>query len=358
MSKAAYAVGHLLFVRGGNLMAQPFDIRTLEMGGEAVPIVDHVNFSPAFGWADFSASQDGAIAIGASGRRPLRMTWFDRAGQSLGAFGAEGRYQFVSLSPDQTRVAVDAPASTSGYALFILDPARGTTTQLTVSGATGNFPVWSPDGARIAFASSRDGVYNLYVKSSNGSSPDELLRKSERNKFLMDWSRDGRYLIFSEQDPKTRNADLWLLPMTGEHTPILYVHGDSDKRDAHFSPDGRWVAYTSDESRRMQVYVQSFPVASERWQVSTDGGGRPRWRDDSKELYYMDMTGRLMALEVKTGAGFEAGAPKLLFETGLVNNLINYAVARGGQRFVMPAHEVTAADPVTVILNWPAGLKK
>ena len=355
LSQALYAQGHVLFVRDGNLMAQLLDEDSLQLRGEAAPIVDQVAYGPTVGWADFSASQTGTIAIGSSsgGRR---MGWFDRSGKSLGEFGARGLYQFLALSPDQSRVATDA-ASPAGYELFVLDPARGTATQITFGAATGNFPVWSPDGARIAFASNRDGVYNLYVKSSSGSQ-EELLLRNDRNKFLSDWSRDGRYLLYGERDPETRKADLWVLPMTGERRPVLYLQSEFEKRGARFSPDGRWVAYVSEESRP-QVYVQSFPSGSAKWQVSTEGGTRPRWRRDGKELYYMDLGGRLLAVDVKGGAAFEASAPKPLFEAGIINSLVEYDVTRDGQRFVMPVPDAGAErPPVTVILNWTAGLRE
>ena len=357
LAQAVFAEGYVLFVRGGNLMAQRFDARSLTVRGEAVPIVDRVNYSPTSGWADFSVSDNGAIAIGTS-TPDRRMTWLDRSGKPLGAFGAQGRYQYLSLSPDQNRVAADS-GTTTGYELFVMEPTRGTTTQITYGEATGNFPVWSPDGSRIAFGSNRDGVYNLYAKSANGGSQEELLLKNDRNKFLTDWSRDGRYILYGEQDPATRKSDLWVLPTTGERKPVPCVRSEFEKRDGRFSPDGRWIAYWSDESSGPQIYVQSFPAGSGKWQISTDGGTRPCWRDDGKELFYMDGGGRLMAVDVKPGAGFEAGPPKLLFETGIVSTLIHFDVARGGQRFLMPVPEGgMETPPVTMILNWTAGLRK
>ena len=356
LSQAQYADGYLLFVRGGNLMAQPFDLRSLQVRGEAAPIVDRVAYGQTVGWADFSATQTGAIAIGSS-TPPRRMTWLDRRGKTLAQFGAPGSYQFVSLSPNQSQVAADSQTE-SGYELFVLDAARGATTQVTFGAATGNFPVWSPDGASLAFGSNRDGVYNLYLKSSSGA-PEEVLLKNDRNKFLTDWSRDGRYLLYGEQDPVTRKEDLWALPMTGERKPFLYAQSEFGKRNAQFSPDGRWVSYTSEDASKPQVYVQSFPKGDGRWQISTDGGTRPRWRGDSKELFYVDLGGRLLAVALKGGSSFEAGAPQLLFETGNINPLVYYDVTPDGQRFVMSVSERGAeAPPVTVILNWAAGLRQ
>jgi len=357
VSTAAFSEGHILFARAGNLMAQPFDPRSLAVRGEAVPIAAGVAHYATVGLADFSVSRNGIIALG-SAARLRQLTWFDRGGKPLSTFGKESFYQFLSLSRDQKRVAADAQDSSAGYQIFLFDPARGTTTQLTFAAATGNFPVWSPDGASIAFASNRDGVYNLYVKSSSAAGQDELLLKSDRNKFLTDWSPDGRYLLYGDQDPKTKNSDLWVLPMTGERRPSLYVHSDFDKREARFSPDGRWVAYAANEASRMQVYVQSFPAGPERFPISTDGGSRPRWRDDGRELYYLSPGGGLMAVEVKTGGAFLAGTPKLLFETGIINPLVYFDTTTAGQRFVMPVAPSVAPEPVTVILNWTASLKR
>jgi Tol biopolymer transport system component len=287
------------------------------------------------------------------------MTWFDRAGNPLSSFGSEGLYQFLALSPDQLRLAADAQDSQAGYELFVVDLPRGTVTQLTFGADTGNFPVWSPDGTRIAYASSRDGVYNLYIKSSGGTSSEEVLLKNDRNKFLMDWSPDGKYLLFGERDPNTKSSDLWLLPMAGDRKPVLFLRGDADKREGRFSPDGHWVAYSSDESNRMQVYVQSFAAPSQRWQISTDGGSRPRWRDDGRELFYMEPEGRLMAVAVRDGTSFEAGKPAPLFNTNIANRLVTFDVAKGGQRFVMPVVDRNApAGSVTVIVNFTAGVKK
>src|SRR5262249_39741337 len=172
--------------------------------------------------------------------------------------------------------------------------------------ATGNFPVWSPDGNRIAFGSNRDGVYDIYMKSAAGSSQEDLVLKNERNKFLMDWSRDGRYLLYGEQDPKKRREDLWVLPINGNkpaenQPPTPYVRNDFDHRDGRFSPDGRWVAYSSTESSRSEVYVQSFPAGPQRVQISVNGGGWPRWRDDGQELFYLEPGGKLMAVDLSAG---------------------------------------------------------
>jgi Tol biopolymer transport system component len=223
--------------------------------------------------------------------------------------------------------------------------------------ATGNFPVWSPDGAVLAFASNRDGFYNLYVKPSTGAGQETMLFRNEANKFIGDWSRDGRYLLYAERRRGSYISDFWLLPMLGDRKPILYLRGSSDQRDARFSPDGRWVAYSSTESSSSQVYVQSIPAGSEKVQISTSGGTRPRWRSDGKELYYVDSYGELMAVDVKAGAHFAADDPKPLFS---MSSYIEhgYAPARGGQRFVMLAPEDDSSEPLMVTLNWTRAIKQ
>ena len=359
VSKGVYSSGQLLFVRGGVLMAQPFDLRKLSVRGEAAPILDRVFSKSVGGYGRFSASMNDVLsAVEAS--RNWRFTWYDRKGNSQGAFGAQGRYQFVSLSPDQTRIAADAMSETEpSYRLFVLDPNRGTTAIVTTGAATGNFPVWSPDGKSLAFGSDREGVYNIYMRSSADVGEEELLFRSRENKFVSDWSRDGRYLIYAERVTGTGGQDLWVLPMFGDRKPFRYLPANTATlRDARFSPDGRWVAYASDESSSTQVYVQSFPGGSSKIQISTAGGMQPRWRADGKELYYVALDGELMAVEVKANHRFEVGDPKPLFKTWIDNIEAGYEPSHDGQRFVMLAPEGDLSSaPLTVILNWTEAIK-
>lgn len=249
-------------------MAQPFDLRTLRVRGEAVPIAAGVTQFSAVGFADFSVSRNGVIALGPAAR-PRQLMWFDHGGKPVHTFGKASFYQFLSLSPNKALVAADAQDSPTGYEIFLFDPSRGTTTQLTFGAATGNFPVWSPDGASIAFGSNRDGVYNIYRKSSSGVGQDELLLKSDQNQFVSDWSQDGRYLIYGEQDPKTKKSDLWALPMSGERKPFLYFHSDFDKRDACFYPYPEMLwnssssSYSSGAESRARTGVYCFGKARE-----------------------------------------------------------------------------------------------
>ena len=356
LSEAAYSEGYLLFARGGTLMAQPFDANALELRGEAVPVGDSVNYSAIVGYANFSVSQNGTISYMAV-TPAWRLTWFDRNGKSLGPFAAGGDYQAVSLSPDQTKVAVDAGSSTDPrYQVYLLDPVRGTTTQLTFGAASGNFPVWSPDGTRIAFGSNRDGVYNIYEKPSMSPGEEIVLLKNNKNNFLMDWSRDGRYLLYGGEDAYGHKEGLWVPDGGGNTSLFRYTAGIFEDRNAFFlrmavgSPTRRMNL----PQRWLDSHFPPVPV-----QISSEGGTPPRWRADGKELYYLAPGGRLMAVEVKSSATFEPGVPKLLFETWIKGFVSEFDVSRDGHRFVMLApEEGVAPTPAIVLLNWTAGLKK
>ncbi len=224
--------------------------------------------------------------------------------------------------------------------------------------------MWSPDGSRIVFSSDRDGIPNLYQRTASGAGNDEALFKSDHRKIANDWSADGKFILYQEQNPKT-NYDLWVLSITGEQRPFPFLQTAFDERQGRFSPDGRWIAYASNESGTWQVYVQSFPASGGKWQVSTNGGSQPQWRRDGRELFYLSPDRKLMAADVKaSGPTFEAGVPKALFElriqsVGLLSLRNFYTAAADGQRFLVTSllGDPTAA-PTTVVLNWTADLKR
>jgi Tol biopolymer transport system component len=310
------------------------------------------------GRADFSASDNGVIGLG-NAANLTRLVWFDRSGRQLESLGRDSYYQAMSLSRDRKRLAADSqdPGS-ANYKVVLFDLARNAPMELT----SGNFPVWSPDGSRIAFGSNRNGVYDIFVRSSTGAGQDNSVLASEHNKFLTDWSPDGRWLLYSDQDPKTRIADLMIVSMTGERKPQLIAHSGADNREGRFSPDGRWIAWTDDQSGRQQVYVQSFPAGADRIQISTNGGNHPQWREDGRELFYLAPGGALMAVDMKpatgTTVGIEAGTPKELFQTTIQGFLRGYDVASNGQRFVISDTAMgSTPQPITVLYNWAAGLK-
>ncbi len=353
------ARGHILFIRENSLMAQPFDAGRLETTGPAVPSAEQVSYSAAAG-AMFSASANGILAYRTGAGANSMLAWFDRTGKQVGQAASQAIYISLDLSPDERRVvATLGDAQGAQPDLWLFELARGVSTRFTFDAATDWSPVWSRDGSRIAFASMRNGGSDLYAKVSSGAGTDELLLKSPELKLASDWSPDGRRLLYSTVSAKT-GSDLWTLPLEGDRAqrapPAPYLQTQFNERQGQFSPDGRWVAYVSDEGGASQVYVQPFPPSGAKWQLSTGGGADPRWRQDGKEIFYLAPDRRLMAVEVKTGANLEAGVAKPLFDSrfpGTPEFGRNYGVASNGQRFLLrvPAEE-SAPAPITVVVNW------
>src|SRR5208282_1505365 len=208
-------------------------------------------------------------------------------------------------------------------ALWLVDFSRGTSTRFTFGPSSGRRAIWSPDGHRIIFASNRSGVFDLYQKQASGVKDEELLLKSSEDKYPTSLSRDGHFLLYQASDPKTTKTDLWVLPLEGEKKPLPFLRTEFSNYDGQFSPDGRWIAYVSDESGRNEIYVRTFSpdsaaAASDtggKWLISTGGGSGVRWRGDGKELYYLAPDRKVMAVEIAANLVFRAGVPKALFQT-------------------------------------------
>jgi Tol biopolymer transport system component len=278
--------------------------------------------------------------------------------------GPPGDYTDVALSPDETRVAVTrSDPQGVNLDLWLIDLARNTPSRFTFHEAVDRLPVWSPNGVRIAFSSQRDAPESIYQKVASGAGSDELLLKGSGGPvFPTDWSPDGRYLLYVSQDPKT-GIDLGVLPLEGDRKPAIYLQTPFNERNGRFSPDGKFIAYASDESGRYEVYVQPFPPSGAKWMISSGGGGLPRWRRDGREIFYVSSSSKLMAVEVKTAPKFEAALPQPLFDarlyTGLNFGVFPYAPAANGQRFLinsMPGE--TASAPITIVQNWTSGVKR
>jgi len=360
-SMAAYSARHLLFEREGTLMAQPFDASRLQLSGEPFPVVQQIgqSASSVVGWTAFSVSTEGTLAYRGGGGAKTQLAWFDRAGKELGRLGPPDEQSAPRLSPDQKRVAVSRRGDQAQSDIWVLEMARETSTRFTFHAARDRVPVWSPDGSRIAFSSDRDGPANLYQKASSGAANEELLLKSSDGKVLTDWSSDGRFLLYQTFAQKT-SFDLWALPMEGDRKPFPVVQTEFAETLGQFSSDDRWIAYQSTESTPIQVYVQGFPKSGAKFQVSTTGGMRPRWRRNGKELYYLSLDNKLMAVEVKTTATtFEAGRPRELFQTRVGSEQVRfpvYDVTADGQRFLInTALEAEGPPPITVVMNWARG---
>jgi Tol biopolymer transport system component len=340
----------VLFTQQGALVARRLDVARGDLTGDAVTVLPSAGEDASLG--AFSTSSTGIVAYRAgSGSRAL-MTWFDRAGKVL---GQAGDVNGPELSPDERRVAFDRTIR-GNRDVWIMDLARGGLTRFTFDAAVDGYPVWSPDGSRIVFESTRSGTFDLWIKPSNGADAEQPLLETPDSEWPLHWSRDGRFLLYQVSDLKTV-WDLWALPMTGgDRTPVAVANTPFAERMGEFSPDGRWIAYETNESGRPEIVAQEFPVSSGRRQISTGGGAAPRWRADGREVYFIAPDGKMMAVPVTTtGSTFEAGKPVALFSTQIALQAFKfqYAVSRDGRFLVnnVTAPEATAS-PITLILNW------
>jgi Tol biopolymer transport system component len=369
-SNAAYAQGYLLYRSEGegSLVAQPFDTRRLEMTGDAIPVVQQVQVQGNLFRGVFSVSENGILAYQAYGGGGSQLAWFDRNGKLLGFLGDRAPYSTPYLSPDGKRVAViifDPRIRTRD--LWIYEIARGLRTRFTYDPADEREAAWSPDGSRIVFNSRRKGHFDLYQKASNGAGSEELLLESNLHKYPTSWSPDGRFLLYDCFDPKTQTNDLWVLPLSvdresrirpGQPFPLLQT--DANESHGQFSPDGRWIAYQSNESGRFEIYVIPFPGPGGKWQVSTSGGAWARWPRDGKEIIYWAPDHKLMAVEVKSkGATLEVRAVRPLFEVHPQRWFFFYDVTADGQRFLVNTMgDQRGWSTITLVQNWTADLKR
>jgi Tol biopolymer transport system component len=346
----------ILFVRQGTLFWQSVDPAAMTVIGEPVPMAERV--------AGVSASAAGPLVYRTRPPENRRQfVWFDRSGRELGRVGNPDvvRSGEATLSPDGRHVSLTRVVNGNSD-IWLLDTLRGVLTRVTSEPAANWSLRWSPDGKRVAFDSTRSGVGDLYVKSSTGTGNEELLLATPQNKSVTDWSPDGRHLLFRTVDPVTSH-DLWALPLAGDRQPFPVVRTDFVEAFGQFSPDSRWIAYQSNESGRFEVYVQPFPGPGPKQRISTNGGGQMRWRRDGRELFYLDLDSRMMAVSIESirnGEALEAGTPVPLF-TARVDAVVplqsgynlSYVVTPDGQRFLMnTVIDEPATAPMTVILNW------
>ena len=403
-SNAAYTdPGFLLFQRDNAVYAQPFNATTLALTGEPVRAADEVTSDPGRSKGHFDVSRNGVLiyyvnsantAAGGDDAWEFQLQWADRAAQPLGPVGPYGFYRGVELSPDGKRVALHRHDGAGGD-IWVFEPPPRAPTRITFDATQDNSsPVWSPDGTRIVFASHRNGKRGLYETRSDGSGTDgELLIESELPKAPISWSPDGTRLVYWVEDPKTL-GDLWILPFDGDKKPVPFLASRKNETHAQISPDGKWIAYTSDLTGRKEVYVQPFPSGTGRWQISPDaglGGDWPRWRNDSQELYYhalgnagaygpftngQAILGPVLAASIKaTGSSIEAGSPKEVVRLLALRfphpggDYHTYDVSADGQRFLTFQRVVTSnsvgtqiapevpIQGLTVAMHWIEGLK-
>jgi Tol biopolymer transport system component len=367
------SLGHLLLTRQDTLMAQPVNATSFDLAGDPFPVAEHVGNLRSY--AFFTSSANGVLAyrvgVGAGTRQ---IAWFDRTGKPVGNLGAPGDYVALALARDGSRAAIVQNESVaSKLDLWLYDIARDVPSRFTFNDAEQNDPVWSPDGSMLAFSSRRDGLYTLYLKNANGAAQEERLQKAEDGERPCDWSPDGRFLLYTTRTKGGVGGALWTVenpadPAKRKKAP--YLDDGHAVSQGQFSPGPaggpRWVAYTSDESKHgYEIFVQSFPLGAGKFQVSRGGGTQARWRHDGKELFYSSPDGKIMGVDVKLTPMFSAGVPHVVVDTrGSVPNAqitFRYDVSPDGQRFLVNTDQIGAGgtpQPITVVLNWLAGVRK
>jgi Tol biopolymer transport system component len=354
--------GHLLYVQSGTLMAAPFEPQRLALTGAGVPAVEGVAQSLVTGAAQYSISSTGTLVYVAGGLAgsQTRMVWVTRNGEEHVLPAAPRNYQFPRVAPDGRRVAVTIADQETH--IWVYDVARERLTRLTFEGTVNNVPTWSSDGQRIAFRSNRaGGPGSLFWQGSDNSGGAERLTTTDYTHLPNSFSSDGQLLAFQENNPQT-GRDLWVLRLA-DRKRELFLRTPFQETAPKFSIDGRWLAYSSDESGRAEVYVQPYPGPGGRWQISTEGGQEPVWNPNGRELFYRSGS-KIMAVEVDTKSGFSPGTPRMLFEGAYLPTpavLPDYDVSPDGQRFLMlkPVETQTSAPTqINVVLNWFEELKR
>ena len=355
VSLSAYAEpGYLIYQSSGALMAQPFDATRLRVQGTPVRIAESVAtpFVTAVhrfaGLAAFAVSASGAIIYRTGNARNLvsRLQWFDRTGKPLDRIGEPDVLWGLALSPDEKRVALTRRDAQQGRDVWTVDLSTGVQTRVTSNPANEDDGVWTADGQALTFWSDRNGQYGIY-QTTLGSSAESVVYQSPTPVYLGDWSRDGKYLLAHNVH------SILALPKIGPREFLRLIDSPAGKDEPHFSPNGQWIAFSSDETGIPEVYVASFPEFDKRRPVSLGGGGVPLWRADGRELFYMSRDGKLMSVLVDPGP-LEFGTPTMLFQTPLESPTLisaQYAVTRNGQRFLLAVPAGTMA-PITVVLDW------
>jgi serine/threonine-protein kinase len=350
--------GHLVYAQTGNLMAVPFDLQRLTVTGAAVPIVEGIFSQPAqISFTQYSISLSGSLVYISGGAQTggSNLVWVSRNGTGQSVAAPERGYGFPRLSPDGRRIAVSADGQ-----IWLYDLSRETLTRFTFAGTANYLPVWTPDGKRIAFYSSKEGTPNIFWQLADGSGGLERLTTSTYTNAPLSFSPDGQMLAFDEASPT--GIGIWVLRMS-DRKAQPFLRTQFKEAAARFSPDGHWLAYVSNESGRDEVYAQPYPGPGGKWQISTDGGTEPLWNRSGRELFYRSGD-KLMAVGISTQPGFVAGKPRQLFKGGYLLSSFgvpNYDVSPDGQRFLMVkpvGQEQAVPTQINVVLNWTEELKR
>jgi len=364
ISRVAYAApGYLLYVNQGSLVVQPFNAAAEKITGDPKTLVEHIAEVGMNHEFDFSVSETGVLAY-QTGDPNSELVWFDRSGKKLGTIGEPRNYGMVSLSPDGQSIAASLMDSDGRVAdIWLLDLKRDNiATRLTFEPSMEGDPVWSPDGRKILFSSTRSssGSIDLYQKPAGGTGDDQLLLGSNAAKFPTSWSRDGKFIIFENWALKSQGA-LWVLSLSDNQAKPLLQSTTYDQFQGQISPDGHYIAYTSNELGKWDVYIQPLALTGEKWRISSNGGVMPLWRNDGKELFYITTEGALMSVEITTSPKFEGGVPRQLFQANMksINQGWCYGVTNDGQRFLVNTFvQNLNSAAMTIVLNWTTDLKQ
>ena len=350
-SNPQYAPGYLLFRRDATVLAQPFDAENLALAGGPVQIAGDIGFNLTNGRGFYSVSQDGTLiyfqgsggaGTGRSGAQPgWQYGWHDRTGKLIADAGAAGPYGDLDASPDEDLIAITRQdPGAPGSDIWVIDWKRRMNTKVTLDPSDDMNPVWAPDNKRIAFVTFRKGNADIFVKNANGIGPETPLVETPADEFVEDWSKDGRSLVYRQAQGEF--SDLYVLPFDAEGKPgkpFPIIQGPYQKDEPQFSYDGQWLAYVSDESGRFEVYVTSFPALDQKLKVTDAGGGRPRWRRDGKEIYFIGLSSPVFAVDFMPGPKINAGIPHQLYSHnapgGAVPTTHRWDVSADGQRFFM-----------------------
>jgi eukaryotic-like serine/threonine-protein kinase len=357
-SNAIYAQGFLLFARGDQLMAQPFDPARGILSDSPRSVARGMANDISTWHMDASASDDGLLILGSGGSADWQLVWMDRSGKLISTIADKlTNLQLARISPQGDRIALQIDNAQAD--IWVLDPARGVRTRLTFGPVANQYPVWSPDGKWIAYTSDRNGHSHLYRKLADGSGAEEVLLTDEQEVIADDWSHDGKYLIYS-RGPSRGNGEIWALPLGGEGKPYMVVPHVTNLlfSNGHLSPNDRWLVYASNESGANEVYVAAFRGGQGKWQVSGNGGAESQWSKDGRELYYMDPTFSLFAVPVsEVGGALRFGTAQTLVKNWSAPQVF-FDIAPDGKRILLDRVSQQVSQSVTVISNFAAELKK
>ena len=359
LSNAIYSNGFVSFARDSQLMAQGFDPASGKLRGDPQVVANGVANDLSTWHMDASASDNGLLVMGSGGAPDWQLIWVDRTGKQIGTVAEKlSNLQFARLSPQGDRIALQIDVGAND--IWVLDLARGVRTRLTFGPVSNNYPVWSPDGKWIVYSSERNGRHHIYRKPSDGSGAEELLLDDDQLILVSDWSRDGKYLLYSRGPFFGNGEEIWAMPLDGDRKPFLVVpHGaNSFAAGGRLSPDGRWLAYSSNESGQPEVYVVPFRGGQGKWQVSQSGGNGPLWSADGKGLYYANLSYTVFVVPVKQlNDSLQFGtAQQLVSNTS--SQLFFYDVAPDESKILLNVISQQVNQTITVVTNWAEELKK